>query len=64
LSASDREKIYRHLRSVWGVETNTKLMNHLQDAGLVSDNCASIDEVADSDLMRAYNATFAEESQQ
>jgi hypothetical protein len=33
-------------------------MSHLQDAGKVSDNCETIDQVADCDLVAAYNATF------
>lgn len=56
-----REKIHQHLRSVWGVTNNTELMNHLQNAGIISDNCVGIEDVPDSDLMRAYNATFARE---
>ena len=49
------------LRSTWGVRTNVELMGALQGAGKVSDNAITIDEVADCDLVRAYNQTFEEE---
>ena len=49
------------LRSTWGVTNNSELMAALQDAGKVSDNAITINEVADCDLVRAYNQTFEEE---
>jgi hypothetical protein len=58
VSQTDREKIYSHLRSVWAAMSNNALLNELQDAGIVSDLCRSMDDVADCDLMRAYNLSM------
>lgn len=56
-----RELIYQRLRRRWGATNNTELTNHLQNAGQVSDECETIDQVADSDLMRAYNRSREEQ---
>lgn len=50
----------RHLRSTHGVTNNHGLLNPLQDCGLVSDLCVSVDDIADGDLVRAYNRSFQE----
>jgi hypothetical protein len=44
-----------------GVRTETELMNILQDTGAVSDECVNLADVADCDLMAAYNRTITGE---
>lgn len=62
MSKDHRETILRDLAKAhgiaWGRETKTQIMNHLQERGLVSDNSITLDEVADCDLVRAWNATL------
>ena len=57
---TDRDLIIMRLRSTWGLKTNSELMLALRQAGKVSDNAITINEVADCDLVRAYNQTFEE----
>ena len=52
---SDHTQVYSLLRMATNSKDNVQLMNKLQDLGLVSDNCVTIDDVADSDLMQALN---------
>lgn len=49
-----RDELIRQLRYIHLVRTDDKLMDVLQDRGLVSDNAVHIEDVADRDLIRAY----------
>ena len=50
-----REAVCKLLRIATETKTNNLLLNELQNIGAVSDNAVTIDDVADSDLMRALN---------
>lgn len=52
-----REILIADLRRKFNVPNNIQLMNALQDHGLVSDGCESIDQVPGCDLIRANNPT-------
>ncbi len=50
-----RQKLIQQLASIHGVIGETDLMNALQSCGHVSDCAITIDDVPDSDLIRALN---------
>lgn len=49
-----REEIIKRIRYANAVTTDDKLMDKLQDRGLISDLCVHIDDVADRDLINVY----------
>jgi hypothetical protein len=57
-----REILIMRLKSVHGVITDNELMDVLQGIrsapGTISDGDVHLSDVADSELMRNYNATF------
>lgn len=56
-----RERLLANLRSVHGVRNDRELMNVLQDCGHVSDEAVEISDVADGDLVRAWNKCVEQE---
>jgi arginine repressor len=50
-----RETLINEIMHRWHVQTEKELMNELQEHGIISDNAAEIGDVADCDLVRAYN---------
>lgn len=57
---TDRETLIRRLKSIHGIRADkeNELMNHLQENGLVSDECINLADVPDDDLLRAYERNF------
>ena len=51
----NRETVYSLLRIATKTPNNDQLLNELQNLGLVADECAKIEDVANSDLMTAFN---------
>jgi len=54
-----RAKLASEMRAKLRVRTDIDLMNQLQGRGLVSDNCVTLDDVSDGDLIRARDAVFS-----
>lgn len=50
-----RERLINELRNKHRAQSDRELMNCLQEAGLVSDNAESIQQVCNADLVKAYN---------
>ena len=46
--------IMNRLAALLGTFNRTDLMNQLQDMGLVSDNAVTLEDVPDSDAMKAF----------
>lgn len=57
---TERETLIRRLKSIHGIRADKEieLMNHLQQNGLVSDNCVTLADVPLVDLQRAYARNF------
>lgn len=55
MTACDRTRLINKLRSIYGISTDKELMNALNDHLMISDNCVTIDEVANADLVNAWN---------
>lgn len=53
VSTEQRMTILADLRRITGCKTHVDLMNFIQDRGLVSDLCVTVEDVPDSDLMSA-----------
>lgn len=49
-----------HLHVHYGTATDGALLDHLQDEHAISDLCLTVAEIAQTDLTRAYNATFTD----
>ena len=54
-----RERLIRDLMSKFHASTEAKLMDALQDLGLVSDEAVMIYDCSDRDLMAALNPFFS-----
>ena len=51
-----REELVLRLQVKFFVTSNDKLMDRLQDLGLVSDEAITIEDCADRDLIQAYQS--------
>jgi hypothetical protein len=51
----ERKTILQALQSTAGTTADDKLLDWLQDHGLVSDNCVRLQEVPTMDLLKAQN---------
>lgn len=58
---SERKIVETRLKSNHGCVTDDELMNVLQNMGAVSDNCVTLSDVSNADLMMAYNKTITGE---
>ena len=56
-----RAKLASEMRAKLRVTNDADLMNQLQAWGRVSDNCVTLDDVSDGDLIRARDAVFLAE---
>jgi uncharacterized protein YfdQ (DUF2303 family) len=55
----ERDILLKEICREAGTTDQIKLMNWLQDRGLVSDNCEKLEEVPTTDLLRAKNKITA-----